>query len=222
MTEPQRTTRLGCFTASQIGNLMKSGRAKGQLFGDTAMTYIYSKIAEYITGEPAPSASAVSMDFGKAYEKDAAMWLQQSIPFTYHGAENFIYLEYNQFAGGSPDGLSEDAVIELKVPYVPGNHVKTLIAATMNTMEHNAWLSNQHPDYYAQLQFNMLCADKHFGTITRKGIYATYDPRTINPEHRMAILYIERDEMFLDELKMRIEKATEIVTNELTKLNYLK
>src|SRR6185503_5344149 len=129
MEQTQRISRLGSFTASQIWQIMKSGRTKGQLFGEQAMTYIYERIAEYITGETKQQAFGMALDWGNNQEKDAAMWLQQTIPFTYHGKENFFYLEYNQFAGGSPDGLSEDAVIELKCPFNSANHIITLCAA---------------------------------------------------------------------------------------------
>ena len=38
--------RLGTITGSQVGLLMKSGRNKSELFGDTAKSYIYSVAAE--------------------------------------------------------------------------------------------------------------------------------------------------------------------------------
>lgn len=38
--------RLGCITGSQVGLLMKSGRNKSELFGETAKSYIYSVAAE--------------------------------------------------------------------------------------------------------------------------------------------------------------------------------
>lgn len=38
--------RLGTITGSQVGLLMKSGRSKSELFGDTAKSYIYSVAAE--------------------------------------------------------------------------------------------------------------------------------------------------------------------------------
>ena len=38
--------RCGSFTGSKIGDLMKSGRKKEQIFGDTAMSYIFKVAAE--------------------------------------------------------------------------------------------------------------------------------------------------------------------------------
>ena len=38
--------RLGNFTGSRIGDLMKSSRKAGEIFGDTAKSYIYQVAAE--------------------------------------------------------------------------------------------------------------------------------------------------------------------------------
>ena len=38
--------RLGSITGSKVGDLMKSGRKKEQVFGDTALSYIYQVAAE--------------------------------------------------------------------------------------------------------------------------------------------------------------------------------
>lgn len=200
----QRISRLGMFTASSIWRLMQSGRAKDKLFGDTAMTYIYEKIAEIVTGESAPQARGVSLDWGNEYEKDASMWLQKTHPHTYHGKENFVFFEYNQYAGGSPDGLSDTHVFEYKCPYVSSNHVQWLVNKTPE------WLKKAHNDYYVQLQFNMACTGK------QKGIIASYDPRTVEPQHRMAIIEVDRDNDLLTELcEVRIPAAVEIIKQAL-------
>ena len=38
--------RLGCITGSRVSDIMKSGRKKDVLFGDTAMSYIYQVAGE--------------------------------------------------------------------------------------------------------------------------------------------------------------------------------
>ena len=38
--------RLGSITGSKVGDLMKSGKKKEQVFGDTALSYIYQVAAE--------------------------------------------------------------------------------------------------------------------------------------------------------------------------------
>lgn len=45
-TKEWKIQRLGYFTGSRIADLMVSGRGKGELFGKTAMSYIYSVASE--------------------------------------------------------------------------------------------------------------------------------------------------------------------------------
>lgn len=200
----QRVNRLGMFTASSIYKLMQSGRAKDKLFGDTAMTYIYEKLAEIVTGEYAKPARSASLDWGNEYEKDASMWLQKTYPHKYHGKEDFVFYNYNEFSGGSPDGLSDTHVFEYKCPFVSANHIKWLVN---NNQE---WLKKEHNDYYVQLQFNMACTGKEMGII------ASYDPRTVSHEHRMAIIEVERDtELLKDLCEVRLPAAVGIITKSL-------
>ncbi len=42
--------RLGKFTASRFGDLMTNGRKKDEVLGATAVSYIYEKAAEILTG----------------------------------------------------------------------------------------------------------------------------------------------------------------------------
>lgn len=209
MQQEQTISRLGMFTASGIWQLCKSGRKKDELFGEQAMTYINTKIAEIVTGESAPQAKSASMDWGNMYEKDASMWLDSyfNINHKYYGKENFVFWQYNAFSGGSPDGETEDSVVEFKCPYNSANHIKWLLASK-STMQ-TSWLKENHFDYYCQVQFNMLSGKKP------TGIIASYDPRTVEPSHRMALLNILRDEDFLSDLDNRINKGAGIISDAL-------
>lgn len=200
----QRINRLGLFTASSIHKLTEKGKAKGELFGKGAMTYIYEKIAEIITGECPVQARSASLEWGNEHEKDASMWLSQTHPHTYHGKENAVFIPYSKFAGGSPDGLHDDYVVELKCPYISANHIQWLVNKSPE------WLKKAHFDYYVQTQFNMACTGKE------RGIIASYDPRTVEPEHRMAIIEVERDNELLTELcEVRIPTAVDIIKQAL-------
>lgn len=204
----QRINRLGLFTASSIYKLMVSGKAKDQLFGKEAMTYIYEKIAEIVTGESPIQARSASLEWGNENEKDASMWLQQTHPHKYHGKEDAVFYPYCKYAGGSPDGLHDDYVVELKCPYVSANHIQWLVNKSQE------WLKKSHFDYYVQVQFNMACTGKE------TGIIASYDPRTVEHAHRMAIIEIERDEDLLNELcHIRIPAAGKIIGDALKTLS---
>lgn len=203
MEQAQRVSRLGMFTASGIWQLCKSAKGGG-LFGQQAMTYIHEKIAEIVTGECKMPAKSFSMDWGNENERDAYMWLNNIHPHEYLGKENFKFFEYNQYAGGSPDGLSEDTVYEYKCPFVSSNHIEWLLNPTVD------WLKKEHFEYYAQLQFNMACCKRN------KGVIASYDPRTVESKHRMAIIYVERDNEFISDLvDVRIPAAVSIITQAL-------
>lgn len=198
------------FTASSIWKLKSKPKTGGGIFGQTALTYIDEKIAEIITGEGAAQAKGASLDWGNAYEKDAAMWMQKIVPFEYMGKENFKFFEYNQFSGGSPDGLSDTHVVELKCPYVSANHIGWLKASKAGG--HNTWLYKTHPEYYAQVQFNMMCCKKEQATI------ASYDPRTVEHTNRMAILCISKDEAYCSDLDMRVTEGAKLISETLSSL----
>lgn len=206
MEQVQRVTRLGMFTASSIHRLMQSSKTK-DLFGKDAMKYINEKIAEIITGESPKQAFSASLDWGNQNEKDAYLWLNRTHPHEYLGKENFKFFEFSQYAGGSPDGICENAVYEYKCPYNSSNHIEWLVNKSQD------WVKKEHFEYYVQVQFNMVCTNKS------KGIICSYDPRTVDHIHRMAIVEMERDEDLIRELtETRIPEAVKVITNTLNKL----
>lgn len=209
MEQAQIISRLGMFTASGIHALMSSGKKKDVLFGQTAMTYINEKIAEIITGERKQDARSASLDWGNEHEKDAFMMfrLQYSGECNYYGKENFKFFPYNEYSGGSPDGCAEDGVIEIKCPYVSSNHIDCLLNPTQE------WLKTNKPEYYTQVQFNMLCTKQD------KGYFVSYDPRTVDHKHRLAIISVAKDDEWLSELCMRIVAAVTIVKQAITQLS---
>jgi hypothetical protein len=50
-SEEWHAQRLGKFTASRFGDLMTNGRKKDEVLGQTAISYIYEKAAELLTGQ---------------------------------------------------------------------------------------------------------------------------------------------------------------------------
>lgn len=215
MEAKQSINRLGLFTASQIYLLYPNGKrtaeqAKLNLpapdFSVQGYSYIMDKLAEIVTGECKPQVSSASLSWGVSNEKDASMWLQATHPHEYMGKENFKFFPYNEYSGGSPDGLSDTHVIELKCPYNASNHIKWLLYGSPK------WLKTEHPDYYAQVQFNMLCCKRD------KAIIASYDPRTIEHTHRMAAIEVYRDDVYIEEMCRKLNLAIDIVKTHYTKL----
>lgn len=205
-----KATRLGKFTASEIYKLLKTGRSKDQLFGEVAMTYIHEKIAELLTGEAKDDISGMrALEWGAANEYDAFLAYQQHCgeELQYFGVADPRFFPYNAFSGGSPDGLGPDCVLEIKCPYVSSNHVPYLLASRQDA--DGEWLAWHKPEYYAQLQFNMLCTGKP------RGVLISYDPRAIEPANRLAVIHVAAHEQLQATIKMRLEKAGEIVADAL-------
>lgn len=218
-----RTKRLGHFTASEVFRLLAGGRRpmtaeeleareKGDgrvtvdtLFGEGARTYILEKAAEIITQQPKESPDTYATMWGNAHEKDGVQEFVQrtGIEVEYLGGETPTFFEMGDFAGASPDGLiGELGTLEAKCPFNTVNHIEFLMGAKLNKgQDAGAWLKDHSPQYYAQVQFQMLCTGRdtcHF---------ISYDPRPIEESQRLAIMTIAADEAFMDELSMRVREA---------------
>lgn len=208
-------SRLGRFTASEIHKLMKSGKKKDEYFADGAMTYIYEKIAEAITGQPKAQVKSMATEWGLQMETDAIKWFEiiTGKKVQHFGANEYKFYEFNNNSGCSPDGLviGENANVQAKCPFNSANHINYL------TIRDNAaeWLKKNEYEYYAQCQFEMMCCK------TDKCYFISYDDRTVEPEHRMKIIELLPDAEFVKELTERIKKATEIVRNDLEYLQTL-
>lgn len=198
--------RMGKFTASEIHKLMGKGRAKAEYFSETAKTYIKSKLAEIITQEPATMLEGMAaIEWGNSNELDAILSFEQQtgLKVEYFGKANPKFIPYEKlpdFAGGSPDGFVEDdAVIEIKCPYNSTHHITHLLIETPED------LKTEKPDYYGQLQFNMLCAGR------QKGFFVSYDPRALQHHLRLHILDIPFDKEYCDELEERIQESVKML-----------
>lgn len=208
--------RLGKFTASNIGELMKSGKGKDEYFGKAALTYINDVLTEILTGEPMDGelsgANIKSLQHGQAHEYEALMLLQEQtgLDIEFFGLANPKFIEYNKYSGGTPDGLSTMYCIEVKCPWNSSVHTKRLLAVKKG-VNFNEWLKTNEPDYYAQLQFNMMCSFKV------GGVFSSYDPRAIAyGDNRLVVMQIEPDILFQKNLHERLEKAAEIISDNLT------
>jgi hypothetical protein len=193
-------TRLGRFTASQIGLLLKSGRSKSELFGQTAMSYIFGRAAEILTGEPISESTQVSgksLEWGRDNEIKA---VEAYVAFTgatvSHTGEAQQFFPYGEDAGASPDGLvGDDGVLEVKCPWNPTEHVRNMMLADQTAFK------AYHDDYYPQIQMQLLCTGRKWCD------FVSFDPRCVREEHRLHIIRIERDEEMIEVLKYRISEA---------------
>lgn len=198
--------RIGRFTASEIYKLLKSGKAKDSFFGDTAMTYIHEVVAEILSGV-AKEATSKAMEWGKFQEPFAieAYRRATSKELEYHGTENPVFIEYGEYAGGSPDGITDTHLLEVKCPFEGANHVKHLLL-TPETFP------DKRPEYYAQVQFNMFLTNRD------KAHFISFDPRMASEEQQLFILEIPYNAEFVEAIKSRIDLAVEELKQILKKI----
>lgn len=181
--------RLGKFTASKFGTIMKTGRSKSQKFSDGCMTYIYEKVAEILTMSPHIVTSQAT-EWGNDFEEEACLRYEQ---LTHQEVRKIGFLVYNEYTGGSPDGLiGEKGMIEIKCPYNPANHAKCLVTGEIYNKDH-IW----------QIQGNLMITDRQWCD------FVTYDPRVQEESLQINVITIERNEEMILQIQDRLKEVKE-------------
>ena len=205
--------RIGCFTGSKIGDLMKSGKKKEQIFGETALSYIFKIAAErminpvfikdddlfgqYIESQQIYSKAIV---WGQEQEENAKDLLMKKNPeWELADVSSCKHDTIPHFAA-SPDAIVYDRkklmVVEIKSPQPP-TFTRYLVQ-----IRDNESLQKIEPNYYYQMMAEMAC------TNAESGIFVAYCPWLVKPIH---IVPIERDEEAIKAIEERVVKANEIV-----------
>lgn len=209
--------RCGRFTSSEIYRLMepskremtpdelknrpKSGKGSSakliydySKLSDAAMTYVYEKVAEILTGVCRDSGYSYAVYWGKDHEDEAAEFFATK---TGSAVEKVGFFKFTDHAGGSPDRfVNDDDILEIKCPYDPVNQINYLMLSDEFDVRRNYF------SYWAQCQANLLFTDKkvcHF---------VTYDPRMVNDKHKMTHIKINPDREFRALLIQQIGRAT--------------
>lgn len=215
--------RFGCFTASEFHKLMSGGKRKmtpaeleaeklmngkrttvDTLFGDTANTYIDNKLAEILSN--GLSKEFESFTGNKATEYGEVLEATAREAFT---AETGIevkecgFIKIDERFGGSPDGLTEDAIIEIKCPYVLTNHLKNMQMLTVEDF------ISLHHEYYIQMQVNMIAAK------VNKGYFISFDQRYPNKKLWLKVLEVPLDENVKKDIMHRYHEANKILSQKL-------
>lgn len=205
--------RCGSFTGSKIGDLMKSGKKKEQIFGDTALSYVYKVAAErminpvfvedddlfgqYVESQQIYSKAII---WGQEQEDNAKDLLMRKNPeWELADVSSCKHDTIPHFAA-SPDAIVYDrkklVVVEIKCPQ-PSTFAKYLVQ-----IKDNESLKKTEPNYYYQMMAEMAC------TNAESGIFVAYCPWLVKPIH---IVPIERDEEAIKAIEERVVKANEIV-----------
>lgn len=158
-TEEWLQARVGKVTASSFKHVL----AKTQKGLPTAArtTYLWQQVIERLTGQPAPVAKTVAMQWGTDQEPAA---LQAYLEAHILHVEQVGFVQHPTLAVGcSPDGLvTEDmaatGLVEIKCPFNSANHLET-------------WLSGMPEEHQAQVQGQMWLTDRQWCD------FVSFDPR---------------------------------------------
>lgn len=206
--------RLGCITGSQVGLLMKSGRNKSELFGETAKSYIYSVAAERDMNPIIVSddelfeeylkqvdISSKSMRWGNEQEENARELYEQITGRRIVEVGSCKHPTIENFAS-SPDGYfydestGEKGCLEIKCPN------QATFMRYKDEVKDNASLLLAKSEYFFQCQAHMMVTGAQWCD------FVVFCPFQQHPIH---IVRITPDLSCFAELEKRIKAANDII-----------
>lgn len=202
--------RLGRFTGSQVGRLMKSGR--GDIFGKDALAYINEVVAERMLNPSVVmmdelfeeyllqvTASSKALAWGNDQEMNAR---GMYVSITKRKVTSCGAIQFSNYFADSPDGLciEDNGAIEIKCPQ---NKTHTDYLASVHDAES---LKTIKPDYYWQCMAHMTVSGADWCD------WMSYCPFSKKPLH---VVRIERDSSaiatLLDRLELAEQRANEMI-----------
>lgn len=208
--------RLGRFTGSQVGRLMKSGRGKDDIFSKDALTYINEIVAERMLNPSVVmvddlfeeyllqvTATSKAMAWGNDQEMNARTMYQQ---VTKRKVTSCGAIQMFAYFADSPDGLclDDDGAIEIKCP---ANKTHTEYLASVHDAES---LKAIKPEYYWQCMAHMSASGAEWCD------WMSYCPFNRKPLH---IVRLERDSSAIALMLDRLEQAEAIAQEIITKIS---
>jgi hypothetical protein len=209
--------RAGRFTSSEMWKLMLSGTremteaelkarpktGKGSktkfvedpaCLSDQTITYIYSKVAESLTGQAAEPVNSQATRWGDDMEPFAAEYFREKTGLDY---DIISFVPFGDHAGGSPDRVIKGTkdILEIKCPFNSANQIHYLMLT-------DQWdLKRQHPEHYWQCMSNLLFMDApicHF---------VTYDHRMKDEKEKLFYLPIKPVSEDFERIVKKLEVA---------------
>ena len=207
--------RLGRFTGSQVGRLMKSGRGKDDIFSKDALSYINEIVAERMLNPSVVmvddlfeeylmqvTASSKALAWGIDQELNARDMYQQ---VTKRKVTSCGAIQMFSYFADSPDGLclEHDGTIEIKCP---ANKTHTEYLASVHDAES---LKAIKPEYYWQCMAHMAASGAEWCD------WMSYCPFSKKPLH---IVRLERDSSAIALMLDRLEQAETIAQETIKKI----
>lgn len=182
--------RMGFFTASNFSNLFSK---------ETTIAYqgtINRIVYERLTGESPETYQNEFMKRGTDLEPQAREAYELE---TFNKVHQVGFIEFNDWIGGSPDGLiGKDGILEIKCP-----KWDTLISYH---------LSDKIPsEYMYQMQGNLWVADRHW-----------CDFYVWHPKFKPLLKRVHRDAAVIEEIRKRLEVAIDEAQKRIKRLERMK
>jgi putative phage-type endonuclease len=198
-TEEWFAARLGKVTASKVADVMAKTKTG---YSATREVYMTQLVCERLSGQKAESFTNAAIQHGidteplarSAYEAYADVMVEEV---------GFVPHPKITMAGASPDGLvGLFGMLEIKAPQT-NTHVDTLLTEVIPTK------------YYAQMQFQMACAQRQWCD------FVSFDPR-IRQDLQLFVKRVEFDAAYVAMLEEEVNLFLKELDNKVTKLNNLK
>lgn len=208
--------RLGKFTGSEVGRLMKSGKGKDEQFGKDALSYINEVVAERLLNPSVVmldelfeeylmqvTASSKALAWGNDQEMNARTLYGKA---TGRKVTSCGAIQFCDFFADSPDGLvlDENGTIEIKCP-MPTTH--TTYLAQVHDAES---LKALKPEYYWQCMAHMAVASAEWCD------WMSYCPFSKKPLH---IVTIEHDGDAIGQMLTKVAMAEELAKDIIKKIS---
>lgn len=208
--------RLGKITGSRVGDLMKPGRKKEEMFGDTAKSYIYQLAAErdmnseiveddksFETYLQQVGFSSKAIEWGNIQEDNARNLYIKKTGRNMVETGLCVHPNIPNF-GSSPDGYyycddGDKGVLEVKCP-----NQNTFMKYKVEITD-NSGLLQVKQEYFFQCQSHMMVTGANWCD------FVVYCPFQSNPMHIVRIL---PDHSYFAMIEKRIRIANDII-NEL-------
>lgn len=208
--------RLGKITGSAVADIMVKGRAKDQVFGATAMTYIYNVAGERMLNEDIVNddelfweyielvnTSSKAMRWGVENEGDARDLYAKKTGNSVTETGSVEHSEVQRFAA-SPDGIVCDGEGCIEIKCVSNaNFVRYGAITDAET------LKATESKYYWQTQAEMACTGAQWCD------FIVYNPFMAQPLH---IARIDRNEEDINTMLERVKLADELAQQLCDKL----
>jgi hypothetical protein len=198
--------RKGLFTSSQMNRLMASPTKKeieaGERLSKGAKTYILELISN-MEAEPKKEFYSSAMEWGNEQEPQAVLRLAEMLgkdvtdnDFIYTSIGGFVFFVYDKKSGGTPDVILNDAIVEIKCP---DSHTHRYYRTFVNSDN----ISVELPDYYDQMQHNMMLCQKD------TCLFMSFDPRYKEAKKQVHIVEVKADKIRQHQILGKIELAHE-------------